>query len=79
MKVLIRNAAELAEAKEELALLKKAWKKTLTAQSLSMGDDQLSRPSLARLESEISDYTEAIAAYEECGTTRRRAKRMIPV
>ena len=79
MKVIIRNAQELAEAKADLADLKKVWKKILTAQSYSAGDIQLQRASLARIESEIDDFTEAIAAYEETGSTRRRAKRMIPV
>lgn len=79
MKVIIRNAAELEEAKADLADLKLAWKKTLTAQSYTSGTEQLQRASLARIEKEMDDYREAIAAYEEYGTTRRRAKRAVPV
>lgn len=79
MKVIIRNDAELKKAKQRLEHLEKAWEKTLTAQSYSAGDTQLQRASLARIESEMDDFNEAIAAYEEYGTTRRRAKRAIPI
>ena len=79
MKVIIRNAEQLAEAKAELADLKKAWRKTLNAQSYTIGSDQLNRASLKRIEEEISDYVTAIDEYETGGCTGRRTLRVVPV
>ena len=79
MRVVIRNDQELAQAYVERDELKKAWSKILTAQSYTMGDDQVNRASLARIESELDAYNEAIENYEDYGTSRRRARRAIPL
>lgn len=79
MRVVIRNERELEQAYIDLADLRKAWKKILTAQSYTMGDDQVNRASLARIESEMDAYNEAIENYEANGTSKRRAKRAIPL
>jgi P2-related tail formation protein len=79
MTKIIRSAAQLAEAKEELADLKKAKKKILLAQSYSTDVNQVTRASLKEVSEEIEAYETAIDAYETNGTTRRRAKRVVPI
>jgi P2-related tail formation protein len=79
MTKIIRNAAQLAEAKEELADLKKAKKKILLAQSYSTDVNQVTRASLKEVSEEIEAYETAIDAYETNGSTKRRAKRVVPI
>lgn len=79
MTVIIRNSAQLQEAKEDLAALKKARRKILEAQSYTIGSDQLNRASLAEVTAEISAYEKAIDAYETYGSTKRRTKRFVPI
>lgn len=80
MTVIIKNKVQLKEAREELALLKKARAKILAgAQSYTMGSNQLNRASLAEISKEISAYETAIDAYETYGTTKRKAKRAVPL
>ena len=76
---IIRNKAQLAEANEELAELKKAKSKILGGgQSYSIGSNQLNRVSYKQLTQEIEDYEKAIDAFENYGTTKRRSKMVIP-
>jgi archaellum component FlaC len=79
MTKIIRNAKQLAEAKEELEDLKKAKKKILQAQSYTTDVNQITRASLKEVSEEISAYEEAIDAYEQHGSTKRRAKRVVPI
>lgn len=79
MKVIIRNQTQLAQAKEDLELLRKSWRKILQAQSYSLGDQQINRASLKQISEQISDYETAIAAYEENGTGKRKMARFVPL
>ena len=79
MKVIIRNSTQLAKAKEELALLRDTWRRILEAQSYTVDTRQVNRASLKQIESEISDYEQAIDAYETRGSTRRRVARAVPL
>lgn len=80
MSVIIKNKEQLAEAKEDLKLLKKARRKILAGgQSYTMGSNQLNRASLAEITKEIAEYEAAIDAYETNGTSKRRGKRVIPL
>lgn len=80
MTVIIKNNRQLADAKEELALLKKAKRKILVGgQSYTMGANQLNRASLAEITKQISAYEAAIDAYETNGTSKRKARRAIPL
>ncbi len=80
MTVIIKNKKQLEEAKEELALLKKARRKILAGgQSYTIGPNQLNRASLAEISEEISAYESAIDAYETNGTSKRRGKRVVPL
>jgi chromosome segregation ATPase len=79
MTKIIRNADQLAEAKAELEDLKKAKKKILQAQSYTTEVNQVTRANLKEVSEEISAYEQAIDAYERNGSTRRRAKRVVPV
>lgn len=79
MTVIIRNKAQLEEAKETLEDLKKARKKILAGgQSYTLGPNQMNRASLKEISEEISAYEQAIDAYETHGTTKRRMVRAVP-
>ncbi len=76
---IIRTKEQLAEAKEELAELKKAKSKILGGgQSYSIGSNQLNRVSYKQLTQEIEEYEKAIDAFENYGSTKRRCKTVIP-
>lgn len=80
MTVVIRNKKQLEEAKTQLALLKKAREKILGGgQSYTVGPDQMTRADLKEISEEISAYEQAVDAYERYGTTKRRAKRVVPL
>lgn len=80
MTVTIKNKEQLIEAKNTLEDLKKARKKILVGgQSYTIGDNQMNRANLKEISEQISDYERAINAYETYGTTKRRAKRAIPI
>lgn len=80
MIVVIRNKVQLEEAKAQLALLKKAKEKILLGgQSYTIGPGQMTRANLKEISEEISVYEQAIDAYEIHGTTKRRAKRVVPL
>lgn len=78
--MIIRNKEDYKQALEDLADLKKAKKKILVGgQSYSIGTNQLTRASLKEINAEIKELENAINAYEQTGSTRRIAKRVIPV
>ena len=81
MKVIIRNKKEYDFACQRRDLLQQAWEKIVGgAQSYIIGGQQLTRANLARIESELDAYNEAIANYEDYGTSKRRtARRIIPL
>jgi hypothetical protein len=81
MTVIIRNREQLADAREQLAMLKKAREKILGGgQSYQIGPNRMERANLAEISEEISVYEAAIDAYEtNGGTGRRRARRAVPV
>lgn len=80
MSVIIKNKSQLAEAKEDLELMKKARRKILAGgQSYTMGPGQVNRANLAEITKEIEEYEAAIDAYETNGTSKRKGKRVIPL
>jgi len=80
MRVIINNKKQLEEAKVQLGLLKKAREKILGGgQSYTIGPGQVTRANLKEISEEISAYEQAIDAYETYGTTKRRAKRVVPL
>ena len=80
MTVVIKNKKQLEEARAQLELLKKARNKILGGgQSFTIGANQMTRASLKEISEEISAYEQAIDTYETYGTTKRRAKRVVPL
>lgn len=80
MSVTIRSKEQLQRAYEDLADLRKAKKKILAGgQAYAMAKQEVTRASLKEINQEINDLEEAIAAYESRGSTRRKAKRIIPL
>lgn len=81
MKVIIRSKSEYEAAVKNRELLQKAWEKIIGgAQSYSIGGQQLTRASLARIEEELDAYNDAIANYEDYGSGKRHpARRIIPL
>lgn len=80
MIVIIKNKTQLEDAKKQLRLLKKAREKILGGgQSYTVGDFQMERANLKEISEEISAYEQAIDTYELYGTTKRRAKRVVPL
>lgn len=78
--MIIRKKEDYEQALEDLADLKRAKKKILVGgQSYSIGTNQLTRASLKEINTEIKELETAINAYEQTGSTRRIAKRVIPV
>jgi len=78
--VIIKNEKQLARAKEDLELLRKAWKKILAGgQEYSTGPIRMQKARLEEIRREIAEYENAIDAYETNGTTKRRARRAIPL
>lgn len=60
--------------------MKRAREKILGGgQSYTIGPNQMNRASLKEISEEISTYEHAIDAYETNGTTKRRAKRAVPL
>lgn len=79
MTVVIRNKQQLLEAKEDLELLRKARQKILVGgQSYTLEGNQMNRASLKEISEEISAYEQAIDAYEQHGTSKRRSVRAVP-
>lgn len=80
MAVIIRNNAQLQEAKETLEDLKRARKKILVGgQSYAVGGNQMNRVGFAEVSREIEAYETAIDAYEAHGSTKRRTVRAVPL
>ena len=80
MTVIIKNKMQLEDAKQQLQLLKKAREKILAGgQSYVIGPNQMRRADLKEISEEISVYEQAIDAYETNGTSKRRAKRAVPI
>lgn len=79
MTVIIRNSSDLARAKGKLDILNKAWEKAVNAKSYSIGTSALERQDLKDIEAEIQDYESAIDNYEKYGSSKRRAKRVVPI
>lgn len=81
MTVIIRNSSDLARAKGRLDILNKAWEKAVYAKSYSLGTNALTleRQDLKDIEAEIQDYESAIDNYEKYGSSKRRAKRVVPI
>lgn len=80
MTVIIKNKAQLEDAKTQVKLLKKAREKILVGgQAYTFGENQMTRASLKEISEEISAYEQAIDAYVTNGTSKRRVKRVIPL
>ena len=81
MRVTIRTRYEYEKAVERRDLLQKAWEKIISgAQSYSIEGQQLTRASLARIESELDAFNDAIENYEQYGNGKRHpARRIIPL
>lgn len=76
----IRNQKQYERALEDLEDLRTARKKILLGgQSYTIGSNQLNRATLAEVNAEIKETETAIADWEQKGTTRRKAKRVIPL
>lgn len=76
----IRNREQLRRAKEDLEDLRKAKKKILSGgQAYEMDKLSMTRANLKEINAEINDIEDAIARYEESGSTRRKVKRVIPI
>lgn len=75
-----KNKTQLAQAKEDLELLRKAWRKILAGgQEYATGPIKMQKARLDEIAEEISAYENAIDAYETNGTSKRRARRAIPL
>lgn len=81
MRVTIRTKSEYEAAIKRRDLLQTAWEKIIGgAQSYSIGGQQLTRASLARIESELDAFNSAIENYEAYGNGKRHpARRIIPL
>ena len=78
--VTIRTKQQYERALEDLEDLRKARKKILLGgQSYTIGSNQLNRATLKEVNAEISETEAAIADWEQKVTTRRMAKRVIPL
>lgn len=78
--VTIRTKQQYERALEDLEDLRKARKKILLGgQSYTIGSNQLNRATLKEVNVEISETEAAIADWEQKRTTRRKAKRVIPL
>ena len=78
--VTIRTEKQYERAMEDLEDLRKARKKILLGgQSYTIGSNQLNRATLEEVNAEISETEAAIADWEQKGTTRRKAKRVVPL
>ena len=78
--VTIRTKAQYERALEDLEDLRKARKKILLGgQSYTIGSNQLNRATLKEVNAEISETEAAIADWEQKDTTRRKAKRVVPL
>lgn len=80
-KVIIRNKRQYDQAKEDLAMYRKARAKILGgAQSYTIGADQVNRAQLKNIEESICALENAIDQYERTGgSAGRRAGRAVPV
>ena len=81
MNVVIRNKEQLSQAKEDLKLLRKAWRKILAGgQEYEVeGTVRMQRANLQEISKEISAYEAAINAYELNESARGTARRVIPI
>ena len=80
MQVTIKSDAQLKQAKEDLELLRKAWRKILVGgQEYEMGSNRMQRANLSEISQEISAYEAAIDSYEKHKTTGAITKRVIPI
>lgn len=78
--VTIRTKEQYERALEDLEDLRKARKKILLGgQSYTIGSNQLNRATLKEVNAEISETEAAIADWKQKGTTRRKAKRVVPL
>ncbi|MCX4271886.1 MAG: hypothetical protein OSJ71_06455 [Acetatifactor sp.] len=79
MNVVIRNAEQLRRAKEDLELLRKAWRKVLAGgQEYEIDNvNKMKRADLQEISKEISVYEAAIDSYERNGG--RTARRVVPI
>lgn len=81
MGVVIRNARQLQQAKEDLELLRKAWRKILAGgQEYEIENmNRVKRADLKEIARQISEYEAAIEAYERYGPAGGSVKRVIPI
>lgn len=56
----------------------KAEEKILKSQSYSIGQEQLTRTSLAQVQAKIKELEEEIAIIKDRGTVKRRSVRVVP-
>lgn len=80
MAVIIRNARQLQRAKEDLELLRTAWRKILAGgQEYGIENiNRVRRADLKEISREISVYESAIESYERHGPSGGTVKRVVP-
>lgn len=81
MGVVIRNARQLQQAKEDLELLRKAWRKILAGgQEYEIENmNRVKRADLKEITRQISEHEAAIETYERYGPAGGSVKRVIPI
>ncbi len=81
MGVVIRNARQLQQAKEDLELLRKAWRKILAGgQEYEIENmNRVKRADLKEITRQISEHEAAIETYERYGSAGGSVKRVIPI
>lgn len=76
----IKTKEQLNRAKEDLEDLRKAKKKILTGgQGYTVDSMSMTRANLKEINAEINELESAIGIYESSRTTRRKAKRVVPL
>lgn len=81
MNVVIRNAEQLKQAKEDLELLRRARRKILEGgQEYEMdGTNRMKRADLSEITRQISAYEVAIDSYERTKGAGGMSRRVIPI
>lgn len=81
MNVVIKNAAQLKQAKEDLELLRRAWRKILAGgQEYEInGVNRMKHASLSEIANQISAYEAAIDFYETTKGAGGTSRRVIPI
>lgn len=72
------NNDRLNVLQKRLAAYYKAEEKILRSQSYSIGQEQLTRTSLAQVQAKIKELEEEISIIKDRGTVKRRSVRVVP-